>query len=264
MVVNCEHVWREVSNYLDGEVDPELRVAMETHFAQCKHCTAVLDGARNVVRLYGDDRLFELPVGFSRRLQRRIGEASGSSWFAGMHSFWMVAVAAVALIAGAVALGNSSVFVHPDSRSRLAQPAYKIPPELKVVVPSEGKLFHVPNCRYLHNKVGESPETMTASQAMRDGYAPCPLCLRQYLSARVECPRSPSRAETSVLQTHAPAKVRSEHRFGDDLAAPHKLPPLNLLFSEGMDVEGIDAARLLPSRGGTLSKAGRFSSANGG
>ena len=52
---------------------------MEAHFAQCKHCTAVLDGARNVVQLYGDDRLFELPAGFSRRLQRRLAGESGSS-----------------------------------------------------------------------------------------------------------------------------------------------------------------------------------------
>jgi hypothetical protein len=224
MVVNCEHVWREISNYLDGEVDAELRALMETHFAQCKHCTAVLDGARNVVQLYGDDRLFELPVGFSHRLQRRLAEESGSSWFAGLHSFWMLAVAAVALIAGAVALGNSSVFAHPDSRSRLAQPAYKIPPELRVVVSSEGKLFHVPNCRYLHNKVGESPETMTASQALREGYAPCPRCLRQYLSASIECPRSSPRPETSVVQTHAPTRFVSERRFGDAVAKPRKLP----------------------------------------
>jgi hypothetical protein len=171
MVVNCEHVWREVSNYLDGEVDAELRVAMETHFVQCQHCTAVLDGARNVVQLYGDDRLFELPVGFSHRLQRRLAEESSSSWFAGLHSFWMLAVAAVALIAGAVVLGNSSVFVRTDARSRLAQPAYKIPPELKVVASSEGRLFHVPGCRYLHSKVGEV-ETMTAAQAVRERLCP--------------------------------------------------------------------------------------------
>ncbi|MBV9340100.1 MAG: zf-HC2 domain-containing protein [Acidobacteria bacterium] len=25
MLINCEQVWREVSDYLDGEVDPELR-----------------------------------------------------------------------------------------------------------------------------------------------------------------------------------------------------------------------------------------------
>jgi hypothetical protein len=162
---------------------------MEAHFAVCGHCTAVLDGARNVIQLYGDDRLFDLPAGFSRRLQRRLGQDSDSSMFSGVHSFWMLAVAAIALFAGAVVVGNSSIFAHPDTRSRLAQPAHKIPPELKVVVSSEGRLFHAPSCRYLHRKVGESPETITAAQAMRDGYAPCPRCLRQYLSAAVGYPR---------------------------------------------------------------------------
>jgi hypothetical protein len=199
MVVNCEHVWRELSNYLDGEVDGETRAAMEVHFAQCKHCTAVLDGARNVVQLYGDDRLFELPAGFSRRLQRRLADASSSSHFAGWQSFWMLAVAAIALIVGTVSLGNSSIFSHPNMRSRLAQPPHKIPPDLMVAVSSEGRIFHVPGCKYLHNKVGESPELMTASQAMREGYAPCSRCLRQYLSAQVECPRNGTNVQVSML-----------------------------------------------------------------
>ena len=46
MVVNCEEVWREVSNYLDGDVDPTLRVAIEEHVRGCKHCTAVVHGTR--------------------------------------------------------------------------------------------------------------------------------------------------------------------------------------------------------------------------
>src|SRR6201987_5413080 len=106
MVVNCQHVWKEISNYLDGEVDAETRAAMEAHFTECKHCTAVLDGARNVVLLYGDDRLFELPAGFTRRLQRRLAAESGSFSFAGLRSFWMLAVGAGALLAGVVGLGN--------------------------------------------------------------------------------------------------------------------------------------------------------------
>jgi anti-sigma factor RsiW len=167
MVVNCEHVWREISNYLDGEVDPETRFAIELHFAQCKHCTAVLDGARNVVQLYGDDSLFELPAGFSRRLQRRLADASSSSHFAGWQSFWMLAVAAVALVVGTVTFGNSRVFSRPDLRSRLAQSSPKIPPELMVAVSSEGRIFHVPGCKYLHNKVGESPELCYAFLAHR-------------------------------------------------------------------------------------------------
>jgi hypothetical protein len=45
---------------------------MEAHFKGCAHCSAVLDGTRNVIQLVGDDRVFDLPKGFSERLKRRI------------------------------------------------------------------------------------------------------------------------------------------------------------------------------------------------
>jgi Putative zinc-finger len=188
MVINCEHVWREISNYLDDEVDAVTRAAMEAHFRECKHCTAVLDGTRNIVELYGDDRVFELPVGFSGRLQRRLAR-SAVSGFGSARTFWMLAVAATALMVGSFSLANSSVFRHPEVRSKLAQPAHNIPPALMVAVSTDGRLFHVPGCRYLHKHEGESPELMTAANAMKEGYAPCSRCLRQYLSATVECPR---------------------------------------------------------------------------
>jgi predicted anti-sigma-YlaC factor YlaD len=70
--ISCEHVWREISNYLEGDVDPELRARMEAHFRVCSHCTAVLDGARNVIRLVADGQAFDLPRGFSARLRQRI------------------------------------------------------------------------------------------------------------------------------------------------------------------------------------------------
>src|SRR5882672_8312624 len=47
--ISCVEVWREISNYLDEEISPELRERMEAHFKTCAHCTAVLDGTRNVV-----------------------------------------------------------------------------------------------------------------------------------------------------------------------------------------------------------------------
>jgi len=70
--ISCEEVWREVSNYLEGEANSELRVRMEEHFKGCKHCTAVLDGTRNVVRLVGDATAFDLPAGFSDRLYQKL------------------------------------------------------------------------------------------------------------------------------------------------------------------------------------------------
>jgi anti-sigma factor RsiW len=74
--ISCVEVWGELSNYIDGAVDPDLRRRMEEHFKTCEHCAAVLDGTRNVVRLVGDDRAFDLPAGFSDRLKRRLREAT--------------------------------------------------------------------------------------------------------------------------------------------------------------------------------------------
>ncbi len=70
--MNCEHVWREVSNYIDGDVDVALRSSMEEHFKTCQRCASVLAGTRNVVQLYGDERMLEVPAGFSRRLEKRL------------------------------------------------------------------------------------------------------------------------------------------------------------------------------------------------
>lgn len=61
MVIKCEDVWRESSNYLDGDLDPALKLAMDEHFSQCSRCAAVRDGLRNVVALYGNERMFTLP-----------------------------------------------------------------------------------------------------------------------------------------------------------------------------------------------------------
>lgn len=76
--ISCVEVWRELSNYIDDAVDPELRARMEEHFKGCEHCTAILDGSRNVVRLVGDGRTFDLPAGFSERLKKRLQDKQGS------------------------------------------------------------------------------------------------------------------------------------------------------------------------------------------
>jgi anti-sigma factor RsiW len=72
--ISCLEVWREISNYVDQDVAPELRARMEAHFKSCAHCKAVLDGTRNVVKLVADGVEYELPAGFSQRLYSKIKE----------------------------------------------------------------------------------------------------------------------------------------------------------------------------------------------
>jgi hypothetical protein len=179
--VNCEQVWKEISNYVDGDVDAALRSTMDEHFHTCKKCASVLAGTRNVVQLYGDERMLEVPSGFSRRLEKRLAKKAGgerwSSW-----SVWLVPVAAIALIVGGLKLTNTFSFRHPV-RSILAAPGHGIPPDMQVVVSSGSKVFHVAGCPFIHDKASE--RTITAKQAMQDGYVPCSRCLRQYLKTSV-------------------------------------------------------------------------------
>jgi len=73
--ISCIEIWREISNYIDDAVDPELRARIEAHFQVCKHCSAVLDGTRNVIKLVADEAEFEVPVGFGSRLYSKLNNS---------------------------------------------------------------------------------------------------------------------------------------------------------------------------------------------
>ena len=180
MVVHCEEVWREVSDYLDGEVSPTLRVAIEEHVRGCQRCAAVVNGMRNVIQIYGDERMLEVPFGFSQRLHRRL-DASMGLRESSRRSFlgWMVAAAAAVLIVGSLELTRSSG-LHRHLRDEMAQTGRGVPPEMMVVVAEDGKLFHLAACPLIHEE--SKRRTITAAEAAREGYTPCVRCLGKYLA----------------------------------------------------------------------------------
>jgi hypothetical protein len=173
--VHCEQVWKEISNYIDGEVDQGLRSAMDEHFRTCKKCASVLAGTRNVIRVYSDERMIEVPAGFGRRLEKRLVQdvrAHSPRW---KWSAWLVPVAALLLIAGGARWAMLEHRVHVEQ----AQLEKNVPPDLTVVVVAGAKEFHKPGCDLIQNK--QIVRTMTAKEAIREGYLPCVKCLRKYL-----------------------------------------------------------------------------------
>jgi hypothetical protein len=190
-MLNCETVWREISNYVDGDVEESLRASMDEHFRTCKRCFSVLAGTMNVVQLYGDERMLEVPAGFSRRLEKRLARQSapsgGWSWTA-----WLVPVMAIVLVAVGLGFRNSFIYRNPP-KSILATPGRDIPPDMLVVVSDGSKVFHVAGCPFIHDKATE--RTITAKQAMQDGYVPCSRCMRQYLKTGLIGPADDDDAE---------------------------------------------------------------------
>src|SRR3984885_7824839 len=69
-------------------------------------------------------------------------------------SVWLVPVAAMVLIAGTLLMTSSSRN-WPAFKSQHAVPAKNIPPDIVVVVSSGAKLFHVPGCKFIHDKASQ-------------------------------------------------------------------------------------------------------------
>ena len=75
--MNCEGVTREISNYIDGELDASVRVEIELHLHGCEHCTVVVNQVKKTVELFCDEEPVELPGDVRTRLydalQKKLG-----------------------------------------------------------------------------------------------------------------------------------------------------------------------------------------------
>lgn len=178
MGVTCETIWRDSSEYLEGTLLPETRRAMDEHIQGCQKCTAVMQGLRNIVNLYGDERMAEVPAGFSQRLHQRI-EANMPRTRRNFFG-WAVAFATSVLAVGTIELARSSAGQRAEVQSKLAQHAKKpIPPDMPVVVSDNGKLFHRAACGFILNRA--TIRKTTAGEALQEGLTPCTRCLSAYL-----------------------------------------------------------------------------------
>jgi anti-sigma factor RsiW len=74
VALECKHVWDYISEFLDDSLPPETRELVQKHLETCEICSAILDSTRNILILTADDRVFELPAGYSQRLHARLAQ----------------------------------------------------------------------------------------------------------------------------------------------------------------------------------------------
>ena len=67
-MVSCKTIIANLSAYLDGDATPEMRQKIERHLRGCRRCSAVYDSTRKMLVITGDERVIEVPSGFSERL----------------------------------------------------------------------------------------------------------------------------------------------------------------------------------------------------
>ena len=69
---NCEDVRAALSDYLDGDVSPDLRLELERHLSGCRTCQVLYDTTRKTLRVVTNVGSFEVSETVSEQLVKRI------------------------------------------------------------------------------------------------------------------------------------------------------------------------------------------------
>jgi predicted anti-sigma-YlaC factor YlaD len=59
--LSCKQVTRELSNYIDDHLDPEMHRQIAEHLSLCNRCAVVFDTVRKLLYITGDENMFVLP-----------------------------------------------------------------------------------------------------------------------------------------------------------------------------------------------------------
>jgi len=70
--LNCKGVIREISNYIDGALEPVEKQELERHLAHCEDCKIVVDQTKLTVDVFCDSEPVELPSDVRSRLHEAL------------------------------------------------------------------------------------------------------------------------------------------------------------------------------------------------
>jgi anti-sigma factor RsiW len=87
--MRCEDLLRYLSDYIDHDLNEDLRLEAEQHLASCHNCHVVLDTTRKTILLFHEKRRENLPPHINQALYARLeaifGQHTGSEIVDGMN-----------------------------------------------------------------------------------------------------------------------------------------------------------------------------------
>ncbi len=70
--MNCKNTLLQLSDFLDGDLDPALTEELKKHLAACDDCRVVVDTTRKTIKLYCNTEPIPLPEDVEKRLQQAL------------------------------------------------------------------------------------------------------------------------------------------------------------------------------------------------
>jgi len=72
--LNCKGVIREISNYIDGDLDPVVRHELERHLEHCEDCTMIVNQTKKSIEFLCDSKPISLPSDVRLRLHAALNK----------------------------------------------------------------------------------------------------------------------------------------------------------------------------------------------
>ncbi len=69
--MNCKTLVVELEDYLDEELDSELRTSIEVHLAKCKNCKLIVDTTKKTIQIFCNSE----PAPLSEDTRHRLHDA---------------------------------------------------------------------------------------------------------------------------------------------------------------------------------------------
>jgi len=70
--LNCTGAIREISSYIDGELEASVRIELEEHLQECEDCVIVVKQTRLTVEIFCNDKPVDLPTEVRSRLHEKL------------------------------------------------------------------------------------------------------------------------------------------------------------------------------------------------
>jgi anti-sigma factor RsiW len=70
--VKCTEFLKELTDYLDGKINEDLRTELDEHLHWCHECHVVMNTTQKTIEIYRDNKIYELPDDLRSRLHHAI------------------------------------------------------------------------------------------------------------------------------------------------------------------------------------------------
>ena len=123
--MNCKHVKKMISQYVDGELAPDEKKDFDAHLRSCASCREELEKTRAIHDLFASVEKFPAPYGFATRVLANLDEKERSLVrrpFGFRPLFLRTAQVAVALVVMTLGVISGNMLL-PESTGQTEQKA---------------------------------------------------------------------------------------------------------------------------------------------